>query len=311
MGRRLAVAALFVAAGGAVALSVSTSSQATTSPPVKTTTPPPGTTVAPSTTLWPATTAVPTSTLVAPQTTTFPPQTTDLPTQTTSFPPPTAATFDAFTLLRDFYGQLAVDPFVAADHIEQTARGSAAEAFLFHEVGVAIAIFGNTSAPLPAYTVTANGPAVSVCRDDGVCESFSDFIVDGALLDTFSIDGQPMDQRISGYERPTTVEALTIDAAFAVRRPRDELLSVVVLLTAAGGGTTFAWEQAMYVDASGRQYPVDQPTSQYPVRIEDGDLDVAHVSFAGAQHGGQLVIPITTDQTGVATTIRIPIIVRR
>ena len=52
-------------------------------------------------------------------------------------------------------------------------------------------------------------------------------------------------------------------------------------------------------------------TSQYPVRIEDGDVDVAHVSFAGAQHGGQLVIPITTDQTGVATTIRIPIVVRR
>ena len=45
--------------------------------------------------------------------------------------------------------------------------------------------------------------------------------------------------------------------------------------------------------------------------MEDGGLDVAHVSFVGAQHGGQLVIPITTDQTGVATTIRIPIIVRR
>ena len=179
---------------------------------------------------------------------------------------------------------------------------------MLHEAVVAIAIFGHTTAPLPSYTVVADGPAVAVCRDDGACESFSDFVLVGAALDTFAIDGQPMAQRASAYERQTTVEALTIEASYAVRRPRDELLSVVLLLAAEGGGTTFGWEQASYVDATGRQYPIDVANSHVPARLEDGEFDVAHVSFPGAQHGGQLVIPITTDLTGVATTIRIPVV---
>ena len=41
--------------------------------------------------------------------------------------------------------------------------------------------------------------------------------------------------------------------------------------------------------------------------MDDGGLDVAHVSFAGAEHGGQLSIPITSD-SGVATAIRIPVV---
>ncbi len=35
--------------------------------------------------------------------------------------------------------------------------------------------------------------------------------------------------------------------------------------------------------------------------MEDGGLDVAHVSFAGAQHGGQLSIPITSDSRRSST----------
>ena len=181
-----------------------------------------------------------------------------------SRPPSAGDPFDGFTLLRDFYGRLGVDPFSAAELVDQAAPGSTAEAFLYHEVGVAIAIFDHTSAPLPAYTVTQTGPAVSVCRDDGVCETFGDFVAVAGALDTFTLDGQPMDDRAGSYQRLTTVEALTLDASFGVRRPRDELLSVVALLTAEGGGTTFAWEQTAYVDATGQQLPIDVATSLYP-----------------------------------------------
>jgi hypothetical protein len=92
-----------------------------------------------------------------------------------------------------------------------------------------------------------------------------------------------------------------------VRRPSDEHLSVVVLLQAAGGAVSFDWPAATYIDVTGRQFPVDQAASQYPSRMADGDFDIAHVSFAGANHGGQLTIPITTDITGAPTTIRIPV----
>ncbi|HET9667298.1 MAG TPA: hypothetical protein VFP09_11095, partial [Desertimonas sp.] len=241
--------------------------------------------------------------------------TTDVPASATSFPPPTTApsatSFDGFTFLRDFYRRLAFDPFAAAEVAEATTLGSTANSFMLHEVVVAIAILGHTTAPLPSYTVVADGPAVAVCRDDGACETFSDFVLVGTALDTFAIDGQPMAQRASAYERPTTVETLTIDSSYAVRRPRDELLSVVVLLAAEGGGTTFGWDQASYVDATGLQHPVDAVNSQFPGRLEDGDFAVAHVSFPGAQHGGQVVIPITTDLTGVATTIRVPVVTVR
>ena len=67
---------------------------------------------------------------------------------------------------------------------------------------------------------------------------------------------------------------------------------MVVLLTATGGGTAFGWEQATYVDATGRQFPIDTANSQFPGYVEDGGIDLAHVSFAGAQHGGQLIDPV-------------------
>jgi hypothetical protein len=240
---------------------------------------------------------------------------TELPPTTTIGPAvPTSATapitFDGYTFLRNFYSQLAVDPFAAANVAETTAPGSDAYAFVLHEAGAAIAVYNHTALPLPNYTVTDNGATVSVCGDGGACDSFGDFRIAGVLLDTFSIDGQPLAERVSAFERPTTVEAVTIDASYALRRPRDEALSIVVLLGSEGGGTTFFWERASYVDIAGNAFAIDPAASQYPARLEDGQLTVAHVVFAGAQHGGQLEIPITTDLTRVATTIRIPVTLR-
>ena len=120
----------------------------------------------------------------------------------------------------DFYGQLAVDPFAAANVAEMTAPGSDAYAFVLHEAGVAIAIYNNTTVPLPNYTVTDNGATVSVCNDADECDSFGDFRIAGVALDTFSIDGQPMAERVSAFERPTTVEALTSTPATPCAAPR-------------------------------------------------------------------------------------------
>jgi hypothetical protein len=318
MGRRSGTGAILVASAGLLVTAASTRAQAEIGSPSKTTTPAagapvttalPDVTTAPPTTVWPSTTTAvvtPTSsTSIAGPPTSIAGPATMVPTTI-----PATTPFDAFSFLSEFYRQLGIDPFTAAELGEQTALGSSADAFVFHEAGVAISILGHTSAPLPAYTVTAADPAVNVCRDDGRCEMFSDFVLANSLLTSFSLDGVPMIDRVSSFERETTVEALTIEASFAVRRPSDDLLSVVVLLAAAGGGITFGWEQTTYLDASGRQYPIDAVASQFPARMEDGDFDVAHVSFAGAQHGGQLVVPITTDVTGVATTIRIPVVVR-
>ena len=316
MERRLLATALLVATGGLVSVAVATTSQAMSRAPEKTAPPPApattaATTVPPSVTVWPSTTT-------DSATTTLPgPASTSANTSTsTGFPPPTTAfpgvpNFDAATFLSDFYAGLAVDPFVTSELADQNAVvGSPAFAFLYHEVGVAGSIDVFTDLQLPEYTVTANGPAVNVCRDDGRCESFSDFVLARGLLESFSVDGQPIAGWTSEYARRTTVESLTIDGTFAVRRPSDGLLSVVVLLTATGGGTAFGWEQATYVDATGRQFPIDPANSQFPEYVDDGGIDLAHVSFAGAQHGGQLIVPFTASDTGVATTIRIPIILQ-
>ena len=218
MERRLLATALLVATGGLVSVAVATTSQAISqrsredgaaartgddcrAPPC-----------APSVTVWPSTTT-------DSATTTLPgPATTSANTSTsTGFPPPTTAfpgvpNFDAATFLSDFYAGLAVDPFVTSELADQNAVvGSPAFAFLYHEVGVAGSIDVFTDLQLPEYTVTANGPAVNVCRDDGRCESFSDFVLARGLLESFSVDGQPIAEWTSEYARRTTVESLTID----------------------------------------------------------------------------------------------------
>ena len=76
-------------------------------------------------------------------------------------------------------------------------------------------------------------------------------------------------------------------------------------------GRRSLWEQTAYVDATGQQLPIDVATSLYPVRIEDGDFGVAHLLIPGAADDGQLVVPITTDLTGVPTTIRVPVLLLR
>ena len=299
MGRRVATAALVVACGGLVIVAMSTTSQAVTSAPTKTSPPPaPPSTTAPATTVWPSTTSVTTAT-------------TATTTQLSPTPATTAAatTFDALSFLRDYYAGMASDPFSASVLAEENAvESSPAMAFLFHEAIAAGSIYAHTNDPLPTYTVTADGPAVGVCRnDDNRCEIFSDFVLAGGLLDSFSIDGQSIEQWTSMYERVTTVETLTIDGIFAVRRPSDGLLSVGLLLDSSGGETAFGWEQATYVDAAGRSFSIDAAASEFPGSMEAGGLDVAHVSFAGAEHGGQLSIPITSDAE-VFTEITVPVV---
>jgi hypothetical protein len=300
MGRRLATIALAVAPAAMVVGAAASAAQPTPEQPPKTTIP-----AGPATTLWPTTSivgATPSTGVIAGPSTTVAPA---VPTSATA-----PITFDGYTFLRNFYSELAVDPFGAAEDAEMTALGSDAYAFVLHEAGTAIAVYNNTTIPLPNYTVTDNGDAVEVCSDAGACDTFGDFRIAGVLLDTFSIDGQPLAERVSAFERPTTVEALTIDASYALRRPRDEALSVVVLLGSEGGGTTFFWDRARYVDIAGTPFAIDAAASQYPTRLEDGQFTVAHATFAGALHGGQLEVPITTDLTRVATTIRIPVTLR-
>lgn len=296
--------------------------------PAKTTAPPPpgspttgpGDSGTPTSSLWPTTTP-PTATTFPDVTRTPPPPspTTTPGAHPATVPPPPTETvttiggvpgaFDAPTFFGEFYGALSLDPVDALGMVEVAAIRSPADGFLFHEIGATIAIFAHTSQPLPAYTVTPSGPAVQICRDDGVCETYSDFVMDGPLLDSFSIDGQPLADRASTYLRDTTIESLTISELAAVRRPRDELLSIVVVMeTSIQGGVTVSWDQATYVDASGRGIPVDLAASNYPARLEADGFDVAHVSFPGGVHGGQLVLPFTSDTTGVATTIRVPVV---
>jgi hypothetical protein len=300
MGRRVATAALVVACGGLIVVAMSTTSQAVTGAPTKTSPPP-----------TPSTTTVATVTTV----TTVWPSTTTMAAATTTLPsPPTtssagATTFDALAFLGDYYAGMASDPFVTSLLADENAvADSPAMSFLHHEAIVAGSIYAHTNDPLPSYTVTAEGPAVSVCRDDGACETFSDFVLADGRLDSFSVDGQSIEQWTSVYDRVTTAETLTIDASFAVRRPGDGLLSVGLLLDSRGGDTAFGWELATYVDATGRSFSIDSAASEFPGSMQAGGLDVAHVSFAGAEHGGQLSIPITSD-SGVATAINIPVVV--
>jgi hypothetical protein len=324
--RRSLAAATVVVVAAAVVAAATVAPGTGASAPAKTTTPGPGPSAPPTTAAVGPTTTSPTATSAFPATTPPPPGTTT-PFPTTPQPPTTVpgtavpgtfaqppstvapVPFDSTTFFGEFYADLALDPGNAVDLVEASVDlGSAADTFLFHEIAAAIALFRNTTLPLPTYTVTPNGPAIGVCRNDGVCETFADFVVVGGLLTSFTVDGQPIEQRVSVYARETTVEALTVNLVFSVRRPRDEVLSIALVLETAGGGTSFAWEQATYADSTGRQYPIDLTQSQYPARIEADDGNIAHVVFPGAQHGGQLVVPITTDLTGVPTTVRIPIV---
>src|SRR5262245_23343687 len=115
MGRRLATIALAVAPLAAVVGVAAGAAPASSEQPPKTTAP-----SGPARTLWPTASianAAPSTTGVAPP-----------PSTTTGAPVPTGApapiTFDGYTFLNNFYGQLALDPFAAARMADTTAPGS-------------------------------------------------------------------------------------------------------------------------------------------------------------------------------------------
>ena len=73
-------------------------------------------------------------------------------------------------------------------------------------------------APLPTYTVTDTAPR-SASAATPACVIVRRLLADGGRLDTFTIDAShwPTHRCV---RRPTTVEALTVDASFSLRRPR-------------------------------------------------------------------------------------------
>lgn len=263
---------------------------------------------------------------VGTSTTTRPPKT--LPTTTVALAPPTApvpstapepapttpgtapAAFDAVPFFREVYRTLSLNPSDLLDEqIQQAVPGSPAEVFVVYLFALGIAHLDNTAAPLPLFTVTPAGNELNVCDEADQCQVFGKFATSGGLLRSFSIEGQPIDDRLGFYGRPTTVDMLTIDGSVVFKRPGDEALSVILLFRSEGGGATFTWPQALFVDESGREFNPDVTTSLFTERVEQGQLGSAMLQFPEARPDGDLTIPFTSDQTGVETSIRIPVLI--
>lgn len=257
-----------------------------------------------------APTAPPTSSwLVTTPPTTMAPTT--APTMATTLPPvslpaPTVApavAFDGQKWLAEVYAAVVDDPFTLIDVAERSVViNSQADLFIAHLLGVAIAEQVDAGIDPPEYTVTGDGKAVQVCVDDTKCDVFSDFHAPTGLLESFSINGEPL--AVSVSTRRINVESLAIDSALC-RSQSEGVLSCALLLTSEGASTALHWDQAFFTATDGRQFAPDLTTSVFSRSIADGGFGSAHLIFPGAPFEGEISLPIVSGMSGTPTVVSI------
>jgi hypothetical protein len=261
---------------------------------------------------------IPTTTVTAPAptapTTAGPPPTVPGPTTapspttvSTTAPATGAAGFDGLALFTEIYTAVnATDTELIFDTAEQrTIRDSSAELFVVY---LAATTFTDVQfgAVLPTYTVAADGKGVQVCADTGQCDVFGDFFAPTGLLESFSMNGVPIDDRLSVSPRAVQVESLSIDFALCLQRA-DLAISCVVPASAEGGSVAFSWDQAVITSNDGQAFALDPTQSFYAPSVADGGFTSAHLVFPGGPLLGEITLPIVSGLTGTPIVVTIPV----
>jgi hypothetical protein len=248
-------------------------------------------------------------------------------TPATGLPPAPAATavtttiagqvpvFEPVDFFGDFYFQINADPYEAGDLSKRVVAGSPAEAFVTYVLGFGAARIDSRQGPFEPFTVDATttpiegDPAVDVCSD-GVCDMLSGFVVADDRLQSFLLNGVPIDDRVAAPSKATMAGDVGLRVVGAFERVTVDELAVVIAVDPGAETLSVPWDEVFYVDPSGDEIPVDLAASAYPAEIApraDGQDQPIVLQFPTAQLGGELVLTFTTDASTPPVEARVTI----
>ena len=182
-------------------------------------------------------------------------------------------------------------------------------------LGFAAARIDGRQGPFEPFTVDGTttpiegDPAVEVCVD-GFCDELSGFVVSDGLLQSFELNGVPIDDRVAAPSKATKFGDVGIRVIGAFERVTVDELAVVVAVDPGAETLTVPWDEVFYVDPSGTEIPVDLAASAYPAEItprRDGQDQPVVLQFPTAQLGGELVLPYTTAATAPPIEARVTV----
>lgn len=273
------------------------------------TSPAPPTVAAPPTSAWLSTTTVataPTAPAITAPAATVPPATVA---PATAVPPTSTATagFDGLTFLTEVYAAVNGDPLTLLDIAESRAIvNSPADVFMAHLLGVTMTNRIHGGPPTPPYTVAVDGKGVSVCPDSGECDVFGSFVAPTGLVETFSINGVPIEDSFGIARREVVVESLSVDSTLCFVGT-DAALSCVFFASSDGAATALSWDQAVFKALDGRQFFPDLTASAFAPSIADGGFGSAHLVFFGAPLEGDLTVPVVSGMSGIPSVASISV----
>ncbi len=226
-----------------------------------------------------------------------------------------APVFEPVDFFGDFYFQVNAEPGEAGDLPQRVVAGSPAEAFMTYVLGFASARIDSRQGPFGPFTADAattpieGDPAVEICAD-GFCDELSGFVVSDGLLQSFQLNGVPIDDRVAAPSKATMFDDVGIRVIGAFERVTVDELAVVVAVDPGSETLTVPWDEVSYVDPSGTEIPVDLAASAYPAEItprRDGRDQPVVLQFPTAQLGGELVFPYTSDSTAAPVEARVTV----
>jgi hypothetical protein len=223
--------------------------------------------------------------------------------------------FEPVDFFGDFYFQVNADPGEAGDLPRRVVAGSPAEAFLTYVLGFASARIDSRQGPFEPFTADAattpieGEPAVEICAD-GFCDELSGFVISDGLLQSFQLNGVPLDDRVAAPSKATMFGDVGIRVIGAFERVTVDELAVVIAVEPGGETLTVPWDEVVYVDPSGVEIPVDLAASAYPAEITprpDGQDQPVVLQFPTAELGGELVMTFTSAASTTPVEARVTV----
>jgi hypothetical protein len=215
----------------------------------------------------------------------------------------------------DFYFQINADPFQQGDLPQRVVTGSPADAWVTYVLGFASARLDSRIGPFEPFTADATTtpiegePAVEVCGD-GYCDEFSGFVISDGRLQSFQVNGVPIDGRLAAPSKATQFGDVEIGVVGGFERVTTDLLAVVIAIDPGDETLTVPWNEVVYVDPSGEEIPVDLAASAYPAEIAprpDGQPQPVVLQFPTAELGGELVMTFTTASSSAPVEARVTV----
>lgn len=214
------------------------------------------------------------------------------------------ASFDAFSY---FIAMFSANPKEFDGLQLVTAPGSPADAYLAfqREAAETASELGIELPPANVY-LTPRGPRMCP-TPESPCSDFTDIVVSGGLVETFSVDGVPIAPRLGVPGAPVTVGDTTFGVMAAYRTVSADGLAIYLEIDSTAP-VALDLATATYLDRDGTQTPIDVETSIGAVVLGTNDERfTVMLAFDQADPGGTLRFTIFPDDGSPALAAHLPV----